>query len=68
MFRTKSQKLGQKGRKSWGSRAVIEVLDDELHQIFPTPQLAQVVERSEDFEFLQQPENRDDGRLSARVG
>ena len=39
--------------KVWGLHAVIEILDDELHQVFPAPKLAQMIERGEDLEFLQ---------------
>lgn len=52
-FREKNQEPGRKSRESRHLHAVIKVLDDELHQILPTPELAQVVKCREDLEFLQ---------------
>ena len=54
-FSVKTSGVGRKHRESRCLHAVIEVLDDELHQILPTSELAQVVERGKDLEFLQQP-------------
>ena len=52
-FRVRYQDSSRKKRETRDSRAVIEILDDELHQIFPTSELAQMVKRGEDLEFLQ---------------
>lgn len=66
-FREKSQEPIQKDGRSQDSHAVIEILDNELHQIFPTPKLAQMIECGKDFEFLQQPEDGKTGISSTRM-
>ena len=52
-FCARRQGSGRVHRETRRLHAVIEVLNDELHQILPTSELAQVVECGEDLEFLQ---------------
>jgi hypothetical protein len=66
-FRVRYQDSSDNNREPWDPRAVIEVLYYELHQIFPTSELAQVVECSEDLEFLQQSGGGDTPMPSMRM-
>jgi hypothetical protein len=55
-FRMKHQNPNPKSREPRDLHAVIEIFNDQLHQILPTSEFAQMVECGEYLEFLQQSE------------